>query len=88
MSGSMSHIDLCLALCERNLDGSIDSGNFSVTDYFPLIQKDSFTYMHGLGVYVNEGLPFVQDLSLKNSTDSYLCFRLVLLQSLLFFFVY
>ena len=88
MSGSMSHIDPCLALCETNLDGSIDSGNFSVTDYLPLIQKDSITYMHGLAVYVNEGLPSVQDLSLENSTDSYLCFRLVLLHSLSFFFVY
>ena len=88
MSGSMSHIDPSLALWETNLDGSIDSGNFSVTDYLPLIQKDSITYMHGLAVYVNEGLPSVQDLSLENSTDSYLCFRLVLLHSLSFFFVY
>ena len=26
-----------LTLCETNLDDSIDSGNFSVTDYLPLI---------------------------------------------------
>ena len=26
-----------LALCEINLDDSIDSGNFSVRDYLPLI---------------------------------------------------
>ena len=26
-----------LTLCETNLDGSIDSGNFSVTGYLPLI---------------------------------------------------
>ena len=26
-----------LALCETNLDGSIDSGNFSVRGYLPLI---------------------------------------------------
>ena len=26
-----------LALCETNLDDSIDSGNFSVTGYLPLI---------------------------------------------------
>ena len=26
-----------LALCETNLDDSIDSGNFSVRDYLPLI---------------------------------------------------
>ena len=35
-------------LCETYLDDSIDSGNFSVTSYLPLIQKDSVTHMHGL----------------------------------------
>ena len=30
--------------------------------------------MHGLAVYVKEGLPFARDLSLENSADSYLCF--------------
>ena len=40
--------------------------------YLPLIQKDSSTHMHGLAVYVKEGLPFAQDLSLENSADSYL----------------
>ena len=63
-----------LALCETNLDGSTDSGNFSVRGYLPLIQKDSSTHMHGLEVYVKEGLPFACDLSLENSADSYLCF--------------
>ena len=63
-----------LALCETNLDDSIDSGNFSVRGYLPLIRKDSSTHMHGLAVYVKEGLPFAQDLSLENSADSYLCF--------------
>ena len=48
-----------LALCETNLDDSIDSGNFSVREYLPLIQKDSSTHMHSLAVYVKEGLPFV-----------------------------
>ena len=47
-----------LALCETNLDDLIDSGNFSVIGYLPLIQKDSSTHMHGLAVYVKEGLPF------------------------------
>ena len=44
--------------------------------YLPLIRKDSSTHMHGLAVYVKEGLPFAQDLSLENSADSYLCFQL------------
>ena len=37
--------------------------------------------MHGLAVYVKEGIPFARDLSLENSADSYLCFRLALLHS-------
>ena len=45
--------------------------------------------MHGLAVYVKEGLPFVRDLSLENSADSYLCFRLALLHSVSYvFFLY
>ena len=75
-----------LALCETNLDDSIDSGNFSVTGYLPLIRKDSSTHMHGLAVYVKEGLPFARDLSLESSADSYLCFRLALLHSVSYFF--
>ena len=40
--------------------------------------------MHGLAVYVKEGLPFAWDLSL--SVDSYLCFQLALLHSVSCFF--
>ena len=75
-----------LALCETNPDDSIDSGHFSVRGYLPLIRKDSGTQMHGLAVYVKEGLPFARDLSLENSADSYLCFRLALPHSLSYFF--
>ena len=53
-----------LALCETNLDDSIDSGNFSVKGNLPLIQKDPITHMHGLAVYVKERLPFTWDLPL------------------------
>ena len=75
-----------LALCETNLDDSIDFGNFSVRGYLPLIQKDSSTHMHGLAVYVKEALSFAWDLSLENSADSYLCFLLALLHSVSYFF--
>ena len=75
-----------LTLCETNLDDSIDSGNFSVRGYLPLIRKDSSTHMHGLANYVKEGLPFACDLSLENSADSYLCFRLALLHAVSYFF--
>ena len=63
-----------LALSETNLDDSIDSENFSVRGYLPLIRKVSSTHMHGLAVYVKRGLPFAQNLSPENSADSYLCF--------------
>ena len=75
-----------LALCETNLNDSIDSGNFSVRGYLSLIQKDSSTHMHGLAVYVKERLHFAWDLSLENFADSYLCFRLVLLHAMSYFF--
>ena len=42
--------------------------------------------MHDLAVYVKEGLPFAWDLSLENSADSYVCFRLALLHSVPYFF--
>ena len=61
-----------LALCETDLGNPIDSGNFSMRCYLPLIQKDSSAHMHSLAIYVKERLPFTQDLSLENSTDSYL----------------
>ena len=78
-----------LALCETNLDDSIDSGNLSVRGYLPVIRKDSVTHMHGIEVYVKEGLPFAQDVYLESSSDSYLCFRLALLHSVChFFFIY
>ena len=40
--------------------------------------------MHGLVVYVKEGLPFAQDLSLENSADFYICYHSVSY----FFFLY
>ena len=43
-----------LALCETNLNDSIDSGNFFVRGYLPLIWKDSTTHMHGLLVYARK----------------------------------
>ena len=75
-----------LNLCETNLDDSIDSGNVSVRGYLPLIRKDSSTRMHDLTVYVKEGLPLAEELSLENSADSSLCFRLALLHSVSYFF--
>ena len=53
-----SNLPDILALCETNLDNSVDSGNFSVRGYLSLIRKDSGTHMHGLAVYVKERPPF------------------------------
>ena len=60
-----------LALCETNFDDSIDPGNFSVRGYLPFIfRKGSISHMHGLAVYVKEGLSLAQELSLENYADS------------------
>ena len=76
-----------LALCETNLDDSIDSGNFSVKGYLPLIQKDCSTHIYAWSCSLCEGgLPFAWDLSVENSADSYLCFRPALLHSVSYFF--
>ena len=55
-------------------------------DYLPLIRKDSGTHMHGLTVSVKERLPLARDVSLENSTNYYLCFQLVLLHLVSYFF--
>ena len=77
-----SNSPVILALCKTNLNDSIDSGNFSVRGYLPLMRKDSSTHMNGLAVYVKEGLSFARDLSLENSADSFLCFQLAFTQCL------
>ena len=69
------------------MDDSIDSNNLSVTGYLPLIQKDSITHLHGLAVYVKQGLLFARNLSLENSVDFNSRFRLALLHSMSFFFL-
>ena len=42
--------------------------------------------MHGLAVYVKEGLLFAENLSSENSEDSYLCSRLPVPHLLFYFF--
>ena len=42
--------------------------------------------MHGLALSTKEGLPFVHDVSLENSQDSYFCFWLALRHLLPYFF--
>ena len=66
------------------MDGSIDSRNYSVK-VSKNFQKVYITHMHGLVVYVKEGLPFAWDVSLENSEDSYLRVRLSLCHSVSYF---
>ena len=54
--------------------------------YHSLSEKDSVANMHGLAVYVKEGLPLAQDLSVESSAESYLCFWLALLHPVSYFF--
>ena len=69
-----------LALCETNLDDSINPGNSSRRDYLPLIWKNSITHRDGLST----GL-----ISRENFADSYLSFWLALLLSVSsFLFLY
>ena len=49
------------------MDDLINSCDFSLRGYLPLIRKVSVTDMHGLAIYLKEGLPFAMDFNLKNS---------------------
>ena len=83
-----------LALCETKLDDSIDSGNFSVRGYLPLIGKDSSSHMHSLTVYAKVGLPFARKLFLENCrfllifSTGFISHSVVLLPLLITFFVF
>ena len=56
-----SNLPDVLAPYETNLDDSIDSENFSVRGYLPLIWRDSVTHMHGLTVYLKDGKHIILD---------------------------
>ena len=66
-----SHAPDILALCKTNLDDWIDSDNFFVGGYLPLIQKNSSTHMHGLAVYVKKGFSFPWNSYTEKFADSY-----------------
>ena len=51
---SLNQTHLTFLLRVRHLDDLIDSGNFSVRGYLPLIRKDSSTHTYGLAVYVKD----------------------------------
>ena len=72
---SLNQSLLTFLLCVRqNLDDSIDSRNFSVRGYLPLIWNDSVTHAWSCSL-CEEVLNFAHDLSLENSVDSYYVFN-------------
>ena len=84
-------LDVNLSLNQTLLTFTIDSNNFSVKGYLPLIQKDSLT----LVCLVLHGLRFAQDLSLGNSSEFYMFLTgftlfivLLLLPQLINFFIF
>ena len=74
-----SSIPDILFLCETNLDDSTYSGKY------PLIRKNSITHMHGIAVNLMEN-SLLHGTYIQKTADSYLCFRLVLLHSVSYFF--
>ena len=83
---SLNQTLLTFLLCVRQTWMTQLILEISLWGYLPLIRKDSGTHMHGLTVYVKEGLHFVWDLSLENSAGSYLCFWRALFHSVSYFF--
>ena len=66
---------------------------FKLNELWPYYQKrerlscfNTKGFYYSYAVYIKEELPFVCNLSLENSADSYICFRLVLLHSVSYFF--
>ena len=51
-----SNLFVILAFCETNLEDANGSSNFYVKVYLPSIRKDVVTHIHGLAVYVKEGV--------------------------------
>ena len=77
------------ALCETNLNDSVDNKDLEVAGYLPIIRKDSTTHTHGLGVYVRDNLPIARINDLEDPNEDFLCFRLSLLHSTSYlFFLY
>ena len=80
-----------LALCETGLNESIPDCEFDVPGFSRLISKHDHLnrHMHGLGVYIKEGLPCARETSHEEINSPYMCFRMALLHSTSYlFFLY
>ena len=77
-----------LALCETNLDDSIDSGKF-LCEGLSSFNPKGFCHSYAWSCNLCEArTSFARDLPLENSADSYLCFQMILLHSMCCFFLY
>ena len=80
-----------LALCETGLDESISDREFDVPGFSTLVTKHDHLnrHMHGLGVYIKDGLPCARDTSHEDLNSPFMCFRMALLHSTTYlFFLY
>ena len=80
-----------LALCETELDESISDREFDVPGFStPATKHDHLNrHMHGLGVYIKDGLPCARDTSHEDLNSPFMCFRMALLHSTTYlFFLY
>ena len=59
-------------------DGNIQDSDFQLPGYLPIHRKDA-GQIHSLGVYVKSNLPIAQETTLEDENESYMCFRLALL---------
>ena len=74
-----------LALCETNLDDSIDSGNFSVKVFFSSFNPKEFCYSYAWFCSLCEGKTSLC-MGVISRKHSYLCFQMALLHSVPYFF--
>ena len=80
-----------LALCETNLNPEISEKEFDIPGYCSLSVKHDHLqrHMHGLAVYIKEGIPCARDTSFESPDQPFMCFRMALLHSTSFiFFLY
>ena len=70
-------------LCETNLDPSFPDTDFNIPGYSTLITKHDTLgrHMHGLGVYIKQGIPCARDKTYEDPSLSFMCFRMALLHS-------
>ena len=72
-----------LCLCETNLDSSISEREFDVPGYSTLITKldHPHRHMHGLGIYIKDGILCARVPSFEDPNQPYICLRVALIHA-------